>query len=248
MAGGIRLNRYLAQCGLGARRKCDEIVRSGHIFINGAKVTELGTRVMPGDKVVWRGRELKNLQRPEYFAYHKPAQIMVTRSDPEGRPTLYDALRDTGFNADHLNYVGRLDFQSEGLLILTNDGELIHAVTHPRYRIRKTYRLDIDRPLADDDIVRLREGVESEGQLLRAGAVRRVGRSGCCYDVDLYEGKNRQLRRMFDVIGYRIFRLLRTKFAAVRLADLPAGAVRPLTPGEITALKNTGFIRGKQAA
>ncbi|MGA3050939.1 MAG: pseudouridine synthase [Chitinispirillaceae bacterium] len=237
----IRLNRYLAQCGLGARRKCDELICSGHVYVNGSKVTNLATRVSPSDAVAYCGRSLKPVRRLEYIAFHKPASVMVTRQDPEGRPTVYDAMRDVGVTADHLNYVGRLDCNSEGLLLFTNDGSLIHALTHPRYNIKKVYHVKLDRALTREDQDRLGTGIESEGQVLHAGEVRTVPSGKFEYEVDLYEGKNRQLRRMFEKLDYKIMRLIRIRFASVRLADLRPGAVRPLTSREIAALKSAGY-------
>jgi 23S rRNA pseudouridine2605 synthase len=239
----MRLNRYLALCGLGARRKCDELISAGHIFVNGTKVAALGSKVLPGDTVEYRGRTVKPLQRLEYIAYHKPVAVMVTRNDPEGRMTVYEKLRKTGFNADHLNYVGRLDYFSEGLLLLTNDGALIHALTHPRYHIKKTYRVQLERPLREADTRALVEGIESEGQMLHAGEVRPSsgGRDEYWHEIDLYEGKNRQLRRMLGALHYRIIRLVRTRFACVKIGDLAPGARRPLTLREIAALKAAGF-------
>src|SRR5215470_1838026 len=113
----MRVNGYLAQCGLGSRRKCDELVRSGHIFVNGEKVTELGAKISPKDRVEYKGKVLRAVRKLEYWAYFKPREIMVTRDDPEGRPTIYDALRRDGLDADLLKYVGRLDYLSEGLLL-----------------------------------------------------------------------------------------------------------------------------------
>ena len=237
----IRLNRYLAQCGLGARRKCDELISSGHILINGVKVTELGTKVVPGDRVEYKGRALEPVRKLEYFAYYKPAGVMVTRTDPEGRPTIYDDLRERGFEADHLNYTGRLDCNSEGLLLLTNDGSLIHALTHPRYKIKKIYKVLLDRALDDADIAKMIRGIESEEQLLHAGEVRKLAEAAFCYEVDLYEGKNRQIRRMFDSLDHKIRKLIRVHFASVKLGDLPPGSVRALTEREVAALKRAGF-------
>lgn len=238
----IRLNRYLARCGFGARRKCDGLIRSGHVFVNGEKVVELGTRVSPADRVEYRGRTATPVRGLEYWAYHKPAGVMVTREDPQGRVTVYEALRRAGFDAGHLSYAGRLDWDSEGLLLFTNDGALIHALTHPRYRVKKVYRVAIDRPLSGFDGEKMLEGVESMGQVLRAGAVKRVKgpAAGLWYEVDLYEGKNRQVRRMFEALHYRVGRLVRTRFASVRLDDLAAGAVRPLTMRETAGLKSAG--------
>jgi 23S rRNA pseudouridine2605 synthase len=239
----IRLNRFLAQAGLGARRKCDEIIKSGHVFVNGAKVTELGTKVSLDDKVEYKGKAVIPVRRLEYWAYHKPPGVMVTRDDPQGRTTVFMALQQAGFEAGHLNYVGRLDYVSEGLLLFTNDGLLIHSVTHPRFQIKKVYQVQINRLLAKFDEEKLLAGIESEGQLLHAGAVKKINgpAGGNWYEVDLYEGKNRQLRRMFEALNYQIARLRRTQFASVRLDDLAIGAIRPLTSKEIAGLKNTGF-------
>jgi 23S rRNA pseudouridine2605 synthase len=239
----LRLNRFLSQCGLGARRKCDELIRSGHIAVNGQKVIALGTKIGPGDTVEYCGKNVTPVRRLEYWAYHKPSGIMVTKTDPQGRVTLYQALSKNGFDAHHLNYVGRLDYTSEGLLLLTNDGSLIHALTHPRYRIKKVYRVAIDRLLIESDRQKLLEGITSEGQLLSAGAVRIAASAGGghWYEIDLYEGKNRQVRRMFESLHYQVVRLLRIRFASVKLEELASGAARPLTPKEIAALKSAGF-------
>jgi 23S rRNA pseudouridine2605 synthase len=248
-SGAMRLNRYLAHCGLGARRACDEIITAGHIYINGEKITQLGTQVRPGDTVEYRGKTVTPVRKLEYWAYHKPVAVMVTKNDPEGRMTVYEKLAKTGFNADHLNYVGRLDYFSEGLLLLTNDGALIHALTHPRYHIKKTYRVLLERPLREFDVKRLCEGIESEGQVLHAGAVRPAAgeKDEYWYEVDLYEGKNRQLRRMFGALHFRIIRLVRIRFACVKIGDLAPGAKRELTPREIAGLKAAGF-RPKDSA
>jgi 23S rRNA pseudouridine2605 synthase len=241
--GALRLNRFLAQCGLGARRKCDELIESGHVFINGEKVKQLGSKVSPTDKVEYRGTVVKPLQRLEYWAYFKPRGVMVTKTDPEGRPTLYQALAKSGFSADHLNYIGRLDYLTDGLLLLTNDGSLIHALTHPRYQIKKVYDVQINRLLHEEDRGKLLSGITSEGQLLRAGAVKRTGGDVArfWYEVTLYEGKNRQLRRMFEALTYQILHLRRTIFASVKLGDQVEGTVRPLTEREIAALNAAGF-------
>ena len=236
----IRLNRFLAQCGLGARRKCDEIIKSGNVYVNGKKITELGTKISLNDKVEYHGKAAVPVRLLEYYAYHKPPGIMVTKLDPLGRTTVFQALQQGGFDGHHLNYVGRLDYVSEGLLLLTNDGALIHGITHPRYQIKKVYQVQINRPLAGFDGEKFLGGIESEGQVLHAGAVKKINgpSGGNWYEVDLYEGKNRQLRRMFEALHYQILRIRRTRFASVRLEDLAQGAIRPLTPREIAGLKN----------
>jgi 23S rRNA pseudouridine2605 synthase len=248
----VRLNRYLAQCGLGSRRSVERLIAAGHILVNGREVTGLGGSVLPGvDTVVYKGKTLTNVRAFEYYAYHKPAGIIVTKADPEGRETVFDAIaRDCSVDVRHLNYVGRLDVNSEGLLLFTNDGAMIHGLTHPRFRIKKVYLVKVDRPVdAAHTALMLGDGVVSEGQTLHAGAVRRVDDGpgqGIWYEVTLYEGKNRQVRRMFDAFGYAIARLVRIQFGSVRLGELQPCSVRHLTAREIAALTATGFPAQKR--
>ncbi|MBD3422101.1 MAG: pseudouridine synthase [Chitinivibrionales bacterium] len=242
----IRLNKYLAQCGLGARRKCDEFIAKGHICINGQKVTQLGTKINPRAQVVtWKGKELAPVTRLEYLAYHKPRGPLVTRCDPHDRDTIYTSCKKNGIDIEHLTYIGRLDRDSEGLLLLTNDGNINYALTHPRFHIKKVYRIRTDKPLAAEHRRRMLEsGVSSRNQTLRAGAVRTCEGSGFAneywYEIDLYEGKNRQIRRMFEALDYAVLRLKRIQFGSVKLEDLKRSAVRKLTAREIAGLKNTG--------
>jgi 23S rRNA pseudouridine2605 synthase len=243
-SGQMRINRYLAQCGLGARRKCDELVESGHIFVNGARITELGAKVDPdADRVEYKGKLLRPVRKLEYYAYCKPRGVMVTNSDPEGRPTIYEELRRGGLDADLLKYVGRLDYLSEGLLLLTNDGGLIHALTHPRFQIKKIYLVRTERPLGAGEISKLREGVESDGQLLRAASVSPVDvkQGQHWYEIALMEGKNRQIRRMLEGIGHEVRRLRRVALGSVKLGDMKAGEYRQLTERELGGLKNAGY-------
>lgn len=243
----VRLNRYLAQCGFQSRRKADELIRGGHVYVNGNRVTEMGISVTEGSDIVEiHGKIVRPVHVLEYYALNKPREVMVTSSDPEGRVTVYDVFRNAGVIADHLKYVGRLDYQSEGLLLFTNDGELIHAVTHPRYSIKKVYHVKVNRKLTDEEIELFRGGVESLGQLLRAGDVREISqpmddRKQFWYEIDLYEGRNRQVRRMMDTVGVQVGRLRRIRFGCVKLDDLPSGAVRKLTEKEIAGLGAAGY-------
>jgi len=246
-----RLNKFLAQCGLGSRRKADELIKSGNVFVNGVRITELGQKINPEeDKVEYHGNIVKPFRALQYLAYYKPRNVMVTKNDPEKRETIYDALRRAGHEVDYLNYIGRLDFGSEGLLLLTNDGELIHALTHPRFHIKKVYMVKLDRQLEQSEIKRLLDGVESEGQMLHAGAVREITVSSpervqYWYEIDLYEGKNRQIRRMFEALGILVGRLRRIQFGSVKLGEMQSGEIRRLTEREIASLKNTGYKQKK---
>lgn len=243
----IRLNRYLAQCGLGSRRACDEIVARGHIYKNGNKVIAPGIQVSPVDRIEYMGKVLRPLHRHEYLAYYKPREVMVTALDPEGRVTVYDALSTgSGRDVSHLKYVGRLDYQSEGLLLLTNDGDLIHALTHPRFHIKKVYHVKLERCCTGEEIAALVDGVESEGQLLHAGSVKQLShdeadRKQYWYEIELFEGKNRQIRRMFQALDILVGRIRRIQFGCVALGGMTSGDFRPLTEKEIAGLRNTGY-------
>lgn len=245
----LRLNRFLAQCGLGSRRECDNLIVSGKIVLNGKKVAKLGTQVDPdSDLVQYRGKSVQKIRVLEYIAYHKSRGSVVTAKDPQGRETIYDALKKSGFDASHLNYIGRLDRNSEGLLLLTNDGDLIHALTHPRFHIKKVYQVKINRVLTSADFeTMVHIGVQSEGQKLLAGAVRqldtKVKDTGFWYEIDLYEGKNRQIRRIFEVLGYEVLHLKRVQFSSIKLRKLARGKYRFLTEREITGLKRKGYKR-----
>lgn len=244
----IRLNKFLSQCGVGSRRSCDSLIEQGKIRINGIVVTKLGTRIDPiKDRVEVGTRTVKQVRSFEHFAYNKPRGVLVTASDPQGRTTIYDALLRQGIDVRHLKYSGRLDYESEGLLLLSNDGALIHGLTHPRFAVKKTYQIALERPLAEDErTIMVEKGVLSQNQLLRAGRIEAVhsitGESALyLYEVDLFEGKNRQIRRMFEAFGYNIVALKRIQYASVKLGDLPPDKIRSLTPREIAGLRNTGY-------
>jgi|WetSurMetagenome_2_1015567.scaffolds.fasta_scaffold156497_2 23S rRNA pseudouridine2605 synthase len=242
----IRLNRYCAQCGLGARRQCDTLIEAGRIRINGEVVTQLGTKIDPTrDVVEYNGKTVSPVNQSVYLAYHKPRGVIVTQTDPEGRMTVFEALEKIGIKTTGLRYVGRLDFNSEGLLLLTTDGNLVHALTHPRYHIKKVYEVCVDKMVsAADARTMVTEGVQSEGQVLRVGntaAMNLKTTEGHWYSVDLYEGKKRQIRRIFESLGYAVLRLKRVQFASVKLGDLQPTRARNLTEREIAALLAAGF-------
>lgn len=251
----MRLNRFLAQCGLGSRRSCEQLIRAGRIRINGVTITDLATQVDPSqDKVEYKGKDIQAVRPLQYVAYHKPKGPVVTHNDPQGRQTVYDALEQScGHSMTHLNYVGRLDRNSEGLLLLTNDGALIHGLTHPRYHIKKVYRVRTEGPVPEEDLRRMtHEGVVSQGQVLHAKIAKPVqpaqAKRGTehWYEIHLLEGKNRQIRRMFESLSHRIVRLKRTRFGPIKLGGQKRGAVRKLAEDEISALRSVGYKQGKQ--
>jgi 23S rRNA pseudouridine2605 synthase len=241
MSETIRLNKYLAGCAVGSRRQCDELIMSGKVFVNGSPA-QIGTQIdKENDNVTINGESVSFISQKRYFAYHKPKGVIVSRSDENGRATVYDALRKMEIeNCENLKYVGRLDFNSEGLLLLTNDGDLTFALTHPKFHIKKVYFVKIAKELNEGEMKNMVEnGVESEGEVLKAGAIRYKYQDGenFCYEVDLYEGKNRQVRRIFEALGEQIIQLKRLQFAGIKLANLNCGKIRELSPEEIDMLK-----------
>lgn len=245
MSDSIRLNKYLASCGLGSRRECDALIAKGGVTVNGAPV-EMGQRINPAvDEVAYKGEVLVPTRGKEYYLYHKPRGVIVSVRDPHNPVTIYDDLREKGFDATHLKYVGRLDKESEGLLLLTNDGDLVHAVTHPRFHIKKTYEVGVERKLKDEYTIQMvEEGVESEGQILHAGSVYYRGKGEDnlhWYKVELYEGKNRQIRRLFGAFKHTVIRLIRTQFANIKIDDTPYGAFAELTERQVKGLLAKGY-------
>lgn len=239
----IRLNKYLASCGLGSRRQCDQYIQEGLIQINGEIVT-LGGKVSGDEEITFRGEPVSPAKPKEYYLYHKPAGCLCTAKDTHGRATIYDVLKEKGLDAPYLKYVGRLDMESEGALVLTNDGDLVHAVTHPKFHIKKVYLVLVKREVSPLNLTKMVEdGVVSEGDVLHAGAVRfkKKSNEGFWYEVDLYEGKNRQVRRLFGELGHEVVRLIRTQFANLKLRELAYGDVRELQEREIKGLQGKGY-------
>ncbi len=245
----IRLNKYLAECGLGSRRDCDKIIALGGISINGHPA-ELGERVDPLKDSVMHNETLLTRERAkEYYAYHKERGSIVTARDTHGRETIYEALAKSGLDGIHLKYVGRLDLDSEGLLLLTNDGDLVHAITHPRFHIKKVYHVKVQKALSEESMSRMiNEGIMSDGDLLHAGAIRfkEMVKGEYWYEVDLYEGKNRQVRRLFAGVGHTVIRLKRVQFANITLRDLPLGSYRQLQEREVKGLLTKGYSVNKK--
>ena len=227
----MRLNRFLAAAGIGSRRACDELIAAGRVTINGRTCTDFSAQPAEGDYVKVNGK----LVRPErllYIILHKPAGFVSTKRDAHARDTIFDLLPA---KFPRLFHVGRLDAQSEGLLILTNDGDLAQHLTHPRYKIEKEYEVTLDRPWDPALAQKLLRGIFIDGQ--RAQIARLNPIAPARLRVILRQGINRQIRRMFFEIGYNVKRLVRTRVGPVRLGDLPRGHWRPLSTSELKALR-----------
>ncbi len=233
----VRLQKYLADCGLGSRRACELLISEGRVAVDGLAVLEQGVRVDPSRvSVEVDGRPVWP-ERIVHLLLHKPAGYLCTSRDPNGRRTFHELLPpDLGAR---VYSAGRLDWDSEGLILVTNDGELANRLIHPRHHVEKAYRIWTPAPLTALWMERFVSGVESEGERLCALSVVPVGqdRMGACCEMVLGTGKNRQIRRMFDVAGQRVTRLLRVRFGPIELGDLPSGRWRPLRPAELGALR-----------
>lgn len=226
----MRLNRYLALCGLGSRRACEEIILGGSVRINGRPVRDLSTVVQLGDTVVAKGREVRPAAA-RYIILNKPPGFLSSRASQGGKPTIYDLLpREAGT----LAHVGRLDAESEGLLLLSNDGALAQALTHPSRHVEKEYEVVLDRAFDAKFIPKLLKGIYLEEG--RAKAARVQIEAPNKLRVVLTQGINRQIRRMFAAIGYKVKRLTRTRLGPLRLGRLPRGAWRELSEREVADL------------
>jgi 23S rRNA pseudouridine2605 synthase len=227
----MRLNRFLAAAGVGSRRYCDELIAAGRVRINGRPCTDFSAQPSTRDHVKVDGK-LVHASQPLHIVMNKPAGFVSTRSDPHARDTIFDLLPS---KFRRLFNIGRLDAQSQGLLILTNDGELAQRLMHPRYKIEKEYELTLERPWDTTLAPKLLRGVFLESH--RAKIVRLHSVTPTRLRVVLRQGINRQIRRMFHEIGYEVKRLVRVRVGSLRLGDLPAGHWRLLTKREIESVE-----------
>jgi 23S rRNA pseudouridine2605 synthase len=236
MAEAVRLQKFLSQAGVASRRASEELILNGDVQVNGTTVRELGTKVDPdADQVVVRGQHITPAP-PEWIALHKPVGYLTTRSDPRGGRTVYDLLPD---RARGLFYVGRLDRDSEGLILFTNDGDTANALLHPRNEVERVYQVEVDGEVPTRVADKLRRGIRLEDGIAKAHRARvweqKNGRTRI--DVTLLEGRKREVRRMFDLVGYPVKKLLRLSYGPVELGNLPKGQWRALTQKEIDALR-----------
>lgn len=233
----MRLNRFLARSGAASRRGADALIEAGRVSLNGETVTRLATTVDPGrDLVELDGVTVTLPELLTYIVLNKPPGYVVTMSDPQGRRTVTDLV--TGVPAG-LVPVGRLDAGTGGLLILTDDGELAHRIAHPSYEIDKIYEVEASGTLSEEERLKLERGLMLDGRLTAPAAVRVVGtaRGITVAEMTIHEGRKRQVRRMFELVGHPVTRLRRTRVGPIELGELPPGRWRHLNEDELRALR-----------
>ena len=234
----MRLNKYIAQAGVASRRKADEMISAGNVKINGKVCTVLGTEVGENDKVMVNGRLISPAEEKlVYYALNKPLGYITTTSDEKDRPTVVSLLTDV---TQRVFPVGRLDADTTGLLILTNDGEFANHIAHPRNAVWKTYVAEIDIAITEDKLQRLRDGVDIGGYTTKSAeaTLLKIAPHASLVEIRIREGKNRQVRKMFKAVGARVVALERTAIGEVRLGRTHEGTYRKLTQREIDYLKN----------
>jgi len=235
----IRLNKFIADAGICSRREADKLIESGKVRLNGKTVTELGTKVKAGDLVIYNGERLKS-EKLRYLLLNKPKGFITTADDPQNRRTVMNLVEKA---CDERIYsVGRLDRNTTGVLLFTNDGELTTRLTHPSHGVKKLYHVVLDKPLSKNDLLKIIDGVELEDGEIKPDSInwvtdeadkRHVG-------IELHSGKNRIVRRIFEHVGYEVVRLDRVIFAGLTKKDLPRGRWRFLEEKEVNILKMIG--------
>ncbi len=234
-----RLQKVLASAGLGSRRQCEELITTGRIEVDRRVVTELGTRVDPATQTIRVDGDMLPKARHEYFAVNKPDGVLCTNSDPSGRTRVVDLVDS---KAPRLFTIGRLDLHSEGLILVTNDGDLANRLTHPRYGVCKTYRVTVAGNPTHEILDKITQGIHLSDGFARAERMEIRSHHGACtvLEMVLREGKNREIRRLLARVGHKVLRLTRIAVGPIRLGTLPTGAVRRLTPEEIKLLRREG--------
>ncbi len=232
----MRLQKYLALSGIASRRKAEELIKEGKVSVNGTVVTEMGVKVGGKDKVKVEGKNIKLEEKKVYIALNKPVGCITTVKDQFDRNTVMDYIKDIN---ERLYPVGRLDSYTSGLLILTNDGEFTNMMTHPKHEVEKVYKALIEGQPTEEELDKLRTGVEIEGFVTSPAIVEVVEKSlkNCTIQITIHEGKNRQIRKMCEKIGHPVIRLKRISIGHLTLEGIKEGQWRHLTPEEVSEFK-----------
>jgi 23S rRNA pseudouridine2605 synthase len=231
----VRLQKYLADCGLGSRRFCEQLITAGRVSVDGKTVTELGTKVDSSQTVICNGKQVTK-EASVTVLLNKPPKVICSSDAPQGRTTVLDLLDEL---PERVYTVGRLDFMSEGLIIVTNDGELAHGLMHPRHHVEKVYKVWIDTPLGFHQLRKMKRGIPNAGETLRVLSIDEghSTRRGVEYTITLGEGKNRHIRRLMEHFDKKVFRLMRISIGPIRIDDLKAGEWRFAKPAELKLLR-----------
>ena len=233
----IRLQKYMAECGLASRRKCEEYIQQGKVKVNGEVITELGTKIIPlKDKVEFEGRAITSESKHVYILLNKPIGYVTTTNDQFGRDDVLDLVKVK----ERIVPVGRLDMYTSGALILTNDGDFVYKVTHPKHEINKTYTVTLKGIITKEEVLKLQEGVDigdyitkpAKVKILKTDVEKQISR----LEIVIHEGKNRQVRRMCESVGRKVLALHRTKIGAISVKEIPLGKWRFLRKEEIKKL------------
>jgi len=234
-----RLQKILARAGLASRREAERWIDEGRITVNGTVIRKHGTQADPGkDSIKVDGKRIKPAAAPLYYAFHKPPGIITTLNDPEHRPDLTPYLARLG-EKRRLFPVGRLDYNTTGLLLLTNDGDFALRLTHPRFGVKKLYQAKLSACPAPEDFALLRNGIRLEDGMTAPARARVIEKlkKNAWVEIEVHEGRKREVRRMFEALGFFVEKLVRIKIGSVSLGALPLGELRPLSPTEVDALK-----------
>ncbi|PCJ82095.1 MAG: pseudouridine synthase [Flavobacteriales bacterium] len=235
-ANSIRLNKFIANAGICSRREADKLIESGVFSVNGSVVTQLGTKIKPTDTVKYGGQTLRG-EKPMYVLLNKPKDYITTMDDPQKRKTVLYLVHNAC--KERIYPVGRLDRNTTGLLLLTNDGEMTKKLTHPKHGARKIYHLFTDKKVTKAHLIKLSEGVDLEDGIAKADQITYVGDGADKKQIglELHSGKNRVVRRMFEALGYKVLKLDRVSFAGLTKKNLQRGRWRFLTEKEVGLLK-----------
>jgi 23S rRNA pseudouridine2605 synthase len=240
-AEGIRLNKYIANAGICSRREADSLIEAGEVSVNGKKITELGFKVNVKDKVSYKGKLLQR-EKFVYILLNKPKDLITTTKDPEGRKTVMSLFKQV---KERIYPVGRLDRNTTGLLLLTNDGGLAERLAHPSYNIRKIYEVELDSPIAEDSVQKIKEGLDLEDGRINVDEIAVLSPDARLLGVEIHSGKNRIVRRIFEHFGHDVIKLDRVMYSFLTKKDLPRGKWRFLKEHEVIKLVHLGNPRKK---
>jgi len=230
----IRLNKFLSNAGICSRREADEYIQAGVVKVNGEMVCELGVKVLPSDEIMFHDQPVK-IERKVYILLNKPKDCVTTSEDPQERLTVMDLVKNACY--ERIYPVGRLDRNTTGVLLLTNDGDLASKLAHPKYEKRKIYQATLDKDLTEEDMAKISEGVELDGEHVAVDEISYVNEKKNVIGIEIHSGQNRVVRRIFEQFGYRVYKLDRVYFAGLTKKNLPRGKWRHLTDREVSLLK-----------